>query len=46
MLANAGIELDAVGEANRDRYLERYTPTVGLMALEQTYAEALERSGR
>ena len=46
MLANAGIELDAVGESNRERYLARYTPTVGLMALEQTYAEALERSGR
>ncbi len=46
MLAYAGIDLDAVGEANRERYLALYTPTVGLAALERTYAEALERSGR
>ncbi len=46
MLAGAGTELDAIGEANRACYLTLYTPTVGLAALERTYAEALERGGR
>ncbi len=44
-LAVSGEELDAAGAASRRRYEQRYTPEVGLAALEQIYSETLTLSG-